>query len=126
MSEEMIQTPSKQPETVQRQNWRAPRYEVTAGKEEYELRVHLPGVPKKQAELTIENDQLLIVGRPSSARPEKARAVYEELPAADFRLQLHLNVDIDADKIEAHSEHGVLIVRLPLAEQSKPRAITVE
>jgi len=35
MSEEMIQTPSKEPDTVQRENWRTPRYEVTTGKEEY-------------------------------------------------------------------------------------------
>lgn len=119
-------TPQPPAAAARRETWRRPRYEVKAGKEAYELRVYLPGVPKKDAEVTIEKDQLLVVGRRSALRPESAKAVHEEIAGDDYRLQLHLNVDIDAERIEAQSEQGVLVVRLPIAEASKPRAITVE
>ncbi|MGE9291768.1 MAG: Hsp20/alpha crystallin family protein [Puniceicoccales bacterium] len=113
-------------QSARRQSWRRPRYEVKPGKDAYELKVYLPGVPKAQAEVTIEKDQLLVTGRRNSVQPEGAKAVHEEIRSDDFRLQLHLNVNIDPDRISAQSENGVLAIQLPLAEESKPRAITVE
>ncbi len=124
MSNEITQT--TEPAVARRQSWRRPRYEVKPGKETYELRVFLPGVPKEQAEVTIENDQLLVVGRRASIRPEGAKVIHEDLNADDFRLPLQLNVNIDPDRISAQSEDGVLSVQLPLAEESRPRAIAVE
>ncbi len=126
MTNEITQSESRLPAEARKENWRRPRYEVTAGKEAYELKVFLPGVPKKQAEVTIEKDQLLVTGRRAGVRPENAKIVHEELPNDDYRLQLQLNVNVDAEKIEAQSDAGVLTVKLPLAEESKPRAITVE
>ena len=124
MSNEITQTPETA--TARRQSWHRPRYAVKPGKEAYELKVYLPGVPKAQAEVTIEKDQLLVVGRRSSVRPEGSKVVHEELNADDYRLQLQLNVNIDPESIAAQSENGVLTIHLPLAEESKPRAITVE
>jgi HSP20 family protein len=126
MSDQITKTDPQAPAETRRENWRRPQYEVTPGKEAYELRVHLPGVPKKQAEVTVEGDRLLVVGRRGTIRPEGAKLVHEEIGSEDYRLPLQLNVDIDAEKIEAHSADGVLNVRLPLAEESRPRAIQVE
>jgi HSP20 family protein len=124
MNNEVTQTTSAPQAT--RQSWRRPRYEVKPGKETYELKVYLPGVSKTAAEVTIEKDQLLVVGRRSAIRPEGTKVVHEELNAYDYRLQLQLNVNIDPENIVAQSENGVLSIKLPLAEESKPRAITVE
>lgn len=127
MSNETIQKASKGNEVATtRETWTRPHYEVTPGKENYELKVYLPGVPKKQAEVTIEKDQLLVIGRRGVDKPENSRIVHAEISPANFRLQLQLNVHIDADQIEAQSENGVLTVRLPLAEHSKPRAIAID
>ena len=118
----------KSPEasSVENQNWQRPHYEVTPGKEAYELRVHLPGVTKEQAEITIENDQLLVVGRRESLKPANAKTVHEEVKSGDYRLQLQLNVNIDPERITAETKDGILSVALPIAEESKPRTISVD
>ena len=127
MSNEIAQSPTKEtrPQGT-RQSWQRPRYEVKPGKDAYELRVHLPGVPRDQAEVTIEKDQLLVIGRRANLRPDGGKPVHQELVLNDFRLQLQLNVKIDTDQISARSEAGVLTVSLPVAEESKPRTIAVE
>lgn len=127
MSNEVLpSTPTADSSPAQRQTWRRPRYEVKPGKESYELSVYLPGVSREQAEVTIEKDQLLVVGRRSFPKPEGAKVVHEELSADDYRLQLQLNINIDTDHIAAQSENGILKVTLPIAEESKPRAIEIE
>jgi len=128
MSTEITKTTEQQAATATaaRENWRRPRYEVNPGKEAYELKVYLPGVSKKGAEVTIQGDEMLVSGRRESIRPEGSKIVHEELSLDDYRLKLQLNVDIDADRIEAQTDAGILTVRLPIAEGSKPRAIKVE
>jgi HSP20 family protein len=38
---------------------------------------------------------------------------------------MSLPTDVDAEKVDASLEHGVLTVRLPKSEQTKPRRIQV-
>jgi HSP20 family protein len=109
-----------------RKNWRRPRYEVREAKEEYEVRVYLPGVPKGNAEVTLENEQLTIVGRRRREVPANWKQVHSELNADDYRLQLQLNVNVDSEQVQAQVKDGILTVRLPLAEESKPRQVLVE
>ena len=126
MNHSVTKTQNQSTTEARRDSWRQPHYEVTPGKEVYELKVYLPGVPKTQAEVTIEKDKLLVVGRRAPVRPENSQVVHVELSIHDYRLQLQLNVNINPEKIEAQTSDGVLTVRLPLAEESKPRSITVE
>lgn len=106
--------------------WRRPHYEVRDNKDLHEIRVYLPGVPKGNTEVTLENDQLTIIGRRQLDVPTEWRQLHSELKTADYRLQLQLNLHVDNDKVQAQIADGILHVRLPLAEESKPRQITVE
>ena len=109
-----------------RRTWRRPHYEVREAKDEYEVHVHLPGVPKGNAEVTLENEQLTIVGRRRREVPANWKQHHSELNVDDYRLQLQLNVTVNGDQVQAQVNNGILTVRLPLAEESKPRQITVE
>jgi HSP20 family protein len=51
--------------------------------------------------------------------------LYRESQTADFRRSFELDSSIDADKISARIEQGILTVTLPKAEQVKPRRIPV-
>jgi HSP20 family protein len=42
-----------------------------------------------------------------------------------FSRQLFLGDTLDADRIEANYEAGVLTLRVPIAEQAKPRKISI-
>ncbi|MEM0967146.1 MAG: Hsp20/alpha crystallin family protein [Verrucomicrobiota bacterium] len=122
----MTKTDSEVTQAARRESFRRPHYEVVPGKEKYLLKVHLPGVAKDRAEITIEKDQLLVVGRRKTQAPEGFKPVYEELARDDYRLQLQLNVQVDQDRVEAQTENGVLTVTLPLAAASKAKTISVE
>jgi len=121
------------PETVERENavFAQPRYKARKldDVEAYEVAVVLPGVKKKGLEVSAEDGELSIIGRRTAWVPEDWRPVCGSAPEerpADYRLVLSLNVDIDSERISAKLEDGILTLRLPVSEASKPKLITVD
>ena len=90
----------------------------------YVLEAEMPGVNKSGLEITVENNELTIIGRRSDAAI-KADPVYRESRDLDYRRMFDLDPSIDAGKISAKIEHGVLTLTLPKAESVRPRKITV-
>jgi len=87
------------------------------------LRLDMPGVPKENVDLTVDKDMLTIVGK---AQPEETgEAVYRETYVGDYRRQFTLTTDVDTGKIAATMTHGVLTVKIPKAEQMKPRKVKI-
>ena len=83
----------------------------------------MPGVAKEGLEISLEGNELTIAGRRQSG--PVAGPLYRESQAADFRRAFELDPTIDAGKISARIEQGILTVTLPKAEQVKPRRIPV-
>jgi len=52
-------------------------------------------------------------------------SVYAEVRANHFRRSFELSSDLDTAKIDAGLRDGVLTLRIPKAEQAKPRRIDV-
>lgn len=102
-----------------------PAYEVINGDHAYEVRVALPGVAKADATVTLEDGVLTVEGRRRSVAQDSWRLAHREIPVADYRLRLTLNVRIDEAKISAETRDGILSVQLPVAEEAKPRAIKI-
>ena len=84
----------------------------------------MAGVGKDGLELTLEGNELTIVGR-RQLNVEGAEAVYRESSPLNFKRVFELDPAIDSGKITAEIEQGVLTVNLPRAEKVKPRRITV-
>lgn len=102
----------------------APASTVTENGEGYTLQVEMPGVNKEGLEMWIENNELTIIGRRSTAQPQ-GTIVHRESRRANYRRAFELDPSIDSSKISATIEQGVLTLTLPKAEQVKPRKITV-
>jgi HSP20 family protein len=102
-----------------------PYYNIFDAKEGYALTVHLPGVSKDGLQITAENNELRIVGRPAWKRPEGWTTLYNESAEVPFELALEHENSIDLEKIHAELRDGVLRVSLPKAEALKPRRIAV-
>jgi HSP20 family protein len=87
----------------------------------------LPGVDPAQLEVTVtEGNQLTVRGeRPA---PSIAGAVWlrQERPFGKFVRVVELPSLVDADKVEANYESGVLRLTLPKHEAAKPRKIAVK
>jgi len=90
----------------------------------YVLEIELPGVNKEGLEISVENNELTIIGRRSRPRIEGVMIHHESRPE-NFRRAFELDPSIDADKISAKMEQGVATLTLPKAEHVKPRKIVV-
>ncbi len=84
----------------------------------------MPGVNNDGVEITLEDNRLTLVGR-RQVEEYKSPALYRESSTADYRRVFELDPAIDAARINAKIEQGVLTIRLPKSDRVKPRKITV-
>ncbi|HEY2783725.1 MAG TPA: Hsp20/alpha crystallin family protein [Fimbriiglobus sp.] len=86
----------------------------------------LPDVNPAELEVTVtEGTKLNISGE--RAAPEEGGAVWvrQERPYGAFTREVTLPMLVDADKVQAAYENGVLKLTLPKSEAAKPRKIVV-
>lgn len=103
----------------------APHYEVSETAEAYGLTVELPGVAKDGLELSVDHEQVRVVGRRAWHKPDAWTALHRETREATFELVLEHGRAIDAEKVHAELRDGVLRASFPKAEALKPRKIAV-
>lgn len=97
---------------------------VTENPEGYTLELEMPGVGKDGLEISIENNELSIVGRKHAAAPE-GTPIHRESRPHHFRRAFEIDPSIDTAKISARISQGVVTLTLPKAEEVKPRRIAV-
>lgn len=87
----------------------------------------LPGIDADKLEVFVtDGDQLTIQGERTTTAPQDAVWHRQERSFGQFMRQVTLPALVDADKVEAKYEHGVLYLTLPKSEAAKPRKITVK
>jgi HSP20 family protein len=84
----------------------------------------LPGVSKDGLNIEVNDNILTIQGRAKHNLP--GEPVYREFELVNFFRQFQLSDQVDVTKITADLKHGVLTLRLPKAEQAKPKQIQVQ
>jgi HSP20 family protein len=94
--------------------------------DEYVIAFDLPGVAADAIELDVERNVLTVKAerRPPEV-PEDVEMQVAERPLGVFSRQMFLGETLDTDKIQASYDAGVLTLRIPIAEQAKPRRIAV-
>ncbi|MGW7819068.1 Hsp20/alpha crystallin family protein [Streptomyces puniciscabiei] len=85
----------------------------------------LPGIDPETIELDVERNVLNVRAERRSPAPENAQMLVAERPKGTFTRQLFLGDTLDVDRIDASYEAGVLTLRIPVAEQAKPRRIQI-
>ena len=84
----------------------------------------LPGVAAESIDLDVERN-VVTVKAERPARASDAELVAAERPRGVFSRQLVLGDNLDTARIEAGYDNGVLTLKIPVAEQAKPRKIAV-
>lgn len=102
-----------------------PHYRAKQDEAGYSLRVYVPGVGKSGVTLSLAKDVLTVTAKRTDSCAEGWTPLSRELSTEDYQLRLHLDAKIDADRITAKLEDGVLDVGLPLKEAAQPRIIDV-
>ncbi|MBS1161013.1 MAG: heat shock protein Hsp20 [Proteobacteria bacterium] len=89
------------------------------------LYADLPGVSKENLHLHIEADTLNIEAELDLKLPEGMESTHAEVSQPRYRRSFTLSRELDADKVSAEFEQGVLRLRIPKAEHALPRKIAI-
>ena len=96
-------------------------------KDHVAVQVALPGVKPEQVEVSITGDTLTIQGESKDeSEVKEENYLRKEQRYGSFCRSLTLPRGLKADKAEATFENGVLKLRIPKAEETKPRTIKVK
>jgi HSP20 family protein len=93
--------------------------------DELVLRADLPGVTPEAIDVTVEGRTLTVTARRDKSFAEGEQILLQERLEGTLTRRLRLPDWIDSNNVAAEHVHGVLTLRLPLAEQAKPRRVTV-
>jgi len=107
-----------------RLNYLTPLANIVESADGYILEAEMPGVNKDGLQITVENGELVILGR-RTAYESPGTQLYGETRPVDYRRAFEIDPSIDAARITAKMDQGVLTLTLPKAEAVKPRKIVV-
>ncbi len=103
-----------------------PPLDMSEDKDNLYVRIELPGMRKEDINLSLHDGCLSISGERQHEDKHKEAEVYRtERFYGRFQRTVSLPVDVQADKVKAHYQDGVLSVTLPKAEEAKPKHIDV-
>jgi HSP20 family protein len=92
------------------------------------IEAELPGMQLDKVEIYVTEGNLLTIQGERHPDRQSDKEVWhrQERGFGPFSRVIALPADVNADKVEARFEHGVLLVTLPKAEHAKPKRITVK
>jgi HSP20 family protein len=98
--------------------------DVWADDEGFTIQAYLPGVNPEEVEVTMEGEELTIRGR-FPAPASDVQFIKRELFHGPFERRLNITVPVNSEAIQAEYSNGVLTLRVPKAEEIKPKQIKV-
>jgi HSP20 family protein len=108
-------------------NLRVPQLDVIDRDKDILIRVDLPGVEKKDIDVSISDSALVIKGSVSREAKEQRKDYYRcEIEQGNFSRSLALPSGVDSTKINAHLKDGVLEIVLPKEESAQRRTVEVK
>ena len=103
-----------------------PAVDISDKEKSYEITAELPGMDEKNIEVKLSNGSLIIKGEKKEDKEEKRKGYYlSERHYGSFERVFNLPKEVDADKIEAHLDEGVLKVQIPLTPLPEPKKIAI-
>jgi HSP20 family protein len=105
----------------------APAVNSYEDKDAFLLSLDLPGIDQKDVKISIDNHTLTISGTRRLEHEDK-KENYQRVESffGTFSRSFTLPATVATEKIEANAESGVLKIRLPKREESKPRQIEIK
>lgn len=98
-------------------------YETT---DDIVVRAPVPGIKNENLNIQLHDGRLIIDAQVPENKVENATYHYRELWSGQYHRELSLPVPVNTDKIEATLENGVLTLRIPKAEEIKPKKIQIK
>lgn len=94
--------------------------------ETFTAQIDLPGVDPSTIDIDVEDRTLTVRAERTSVSDEDVQWLSHERPTGTFARQLALGTGLALDRIDADYADGVLTLTIPVAEEAKPRKISVQ
>ena len=91
-----------------------------------ELRFDLPGIEPDSLDVEVERNVLTVRAERSWAPAEGDEVLAQERPQGSVTRQVMLGDALDADRLDASYDAGVLSITIPVAEQAKARKVEIQ
>jgi HSP20 family protein len=88
------------------------------------VEAELPGVSRKDVNVDVRDSEVVVTGE-IKEKERKGLLRRRTRPVGKFEYRVLLRGDVNADDVEASLDDGVLTIRIPKAEQARPRRIEV-
>ena len=113
-------------EEGQPQRW-VPAMDLVEADDHFLLKADLPGLTEDDVNIEIRDNALTISGERKAEHEARERGWYRvERSFGRFSRSLTLPEGVDADRVEAEFDKGVLQVRIPKPEERKPRRVAIK
>ncbi|HOJ01365.1 MAG TPA: Hsp20/alpha crystallin family protein [Anaerolineaceae bacterium] len=99
--------------------------DVRAENDDFIVTALVPGLKPEDLNIQVINETVTLSGELKLYADEKANYIHKECPYGKFHRTITLPSTLDALKAEANVENGVLTLRVPKAEEAKPKTIKV-
>ena len=104
-----------------------PTVNVSDNTECFRVTADLPGLERKDVTVAVEEDRLVLSGSRAEEKEEKGRNWYRrERSSGEFRREIPLGCEVDANKASATMHAGVLTVELPKKAEALQKRRVIE
>lgn len=100
--------------------------DAVRSKNQVRISFDLPGTSPDDIDLTVERDVLTVTATRRLQRQEDDEVLASEPYQGTVSRRVLLGESLDTSKLEASYDNGVLTVRIPVAEEAKPRKVPIE
>jgi HSP20 family protein len=100
--------------------------DVQTDDDAYNITALVPGLDAQDLNIEVLNNTVTIRGEFKSDSEGQTKYLVCELPNGRFSRVISLPTATDANKVEASIKNGVLSLRVPKAEEDRPKAIKVK
>jgi len=91
------------------------------------VKATLPGLKADDVDITLNGEMLTLRGEFKQENEQKETSYHiREQRSGSFERSLRLPTDVKADKVKADFENGILTITMPIAEEVKPKSITIK
>ena len=115
-------------EPQENRKYRFPVVDISERENEFVIEADMPGTCEKNIDVQYHHGELMIQGKikPCDGKcPGEKNWRFRQFEQHDYYRAFRIGESVNAEKISAHYEDGVLTVHLPKAELLKPRKIEV-
>lgn len=97
-----------------------PSVNVIEGKDDYKIEVAAPGLDKKDFKIDLDNNVLTITSeKEDNSEENNERYMRREFSYSSFKRSFSLPQSVDAGKITANHNNGILTIMVPKKEEAK-------